>query len=184
MKSLLKLFGAAALAVGLASNVMAGLITGAISMGGSANLDTQTLSTATKVTSFNSPVLVTAVGGALGSFVSVGNTVTMAPSWTFTSGQSAMWKVGGFTFDLTSSNILDNPRTDTVLNVAGIGTLSGNGYDPTPGSWTFQANTHTGNATFGFTAGTTALPDGGTTAMLLGLGLTGLAMLARWRKIA
>lgn len=108
-------------------------------------------------------------------------------TWLFNSGAVAnFWKVGGFTFNLISSSIISQggtPGVNGFVVVNGIGTVSGNSYDPTlltfnftsndplngqnPNSWTFSASS------------TSNVPDGASTAMLLGVALSGVALLKR-----
>ena len=93
----------------------------------------------------------------LHDIVTVGATVTMAAPWNFSSGPlPALWSVGGFTFDLTASSIV--PQGNGFLNVSGTGTITGNGFDPTPGSWRFSTQNPPANGVFSFSASTTASP--------------------------
>ena len=111
----------------------------------------------------------------------------MSSSWTFDPGgaQPALWAVGGFTFNLTSSSIVLQNAVGLV--VSGLGTIVGNGFDPTPGSWSFSTqNPGAGNpAVFSFSGATGAppggpgVPDGGVTALLLGSVLLGFGAIRR-----
>ena len=72
------------------------------------------------------------------------------------------------------------------VSVSGTGIVSGNGYDPTPMSWDFtsqdpNAGTSPDSWTFSASGASTppSVPDGGSTAMLLGAALTGLAFLRK-----
>ena len=91
--------------------------------------------------------------------------------------------VGGrnYNFSATSINVLGTDGT--LANLEGTGLAHITGYDDTEGSWTATA-TSQGCQTFSFVATPApgldgSVPDGGTTALLLGAGLTGLALLRR-----
>jgi len=101
---------------------------------------------------------------------SPGDVVSMTQPWVFNSGTpgaplpgpatSPLWTVDGFTFALASSNVTS--QSSTFLNVRGVGTISGNGFDPTPGvfSFTSTGGSESGDVTFGFTAETfSAIPE-------------------------
>ncbi|HTL16954.1 MAG TPA: VPDSG-CTERM sorting domain-containing protein, partial [Patescibacteria group bacterium] len=83
----------------------------------------------------------------------------------------ALWSVGGFTFDLLSSNVIT--QSSNGILIVGEGIIMGNGFDATPGEWSFSQQKGRGT-TLTFSATTTAVPDSGMTATLLGLGLAGL----------
>jgi len=111
----------------------------------------------------------------------------MTAPWIFNPSTATipLWQVGGFTFDLTSSTIVT--QTNFFLNITGVGTLSGAGFDPTPGTWSFTVSNALGkpHATFGFTSDTAStVPEGGATAALLGLALGGVEVLRRKFKAA
>lgn len=85
-----------------------------------------------------------------------------------------LWSIGGFTFNMTTTNIVFQgsffPNGAEFLLLTGNGYISGNGYLETYGSWNLSANT--GGSLFNFSAGTAA-PEPGTLA-LLGLGFLGM----------
>lgn len=182
---------AVALALALGAKALATPINGGISFKGTATLNAL-LPAATSATAFNNfkVDLTTGDFSGIATDTVVGTSVG-APDWVFgvNSGGSFtdLWNVGGFQYNLTSSTV--DLRTSSVLVVTGTGmvTSSNPSLDPTIGTWYFTANAPAagspGAYQFSFSSGT-EVPDGGTTAMLLGLGLTGLAMLARWRKLA
>lgn len=186
-------FGAFVLTLALAGKAIAAPITGAIDFSGSATLDSINLLDATKVVTWENVVVGDlAAGTALDTTIDVGDAVTMANDWTFGWGKDNLWTVGGFTFDLTSSEIsvseavgLPGGGNVFILAVSGMGWLSGNGYDVTEGTWVFTSqatNAHV-NSKFTFSASTGAVPDGGTTALLLGSALTALALFSRRRFV-
>jgi hypothetical protein len=192
MKNLLKTI-VAVVATGLLSGgffcqeAQAVSITGYINFAGAVRYNTNSLLTATKVTQWkNSTVLGAATTGDFAAFTFNAEHVTMASTWIFNPSTvtPALWRVGGFTFNLASSTIVS--RTAFFLNITGTGTVSGNGFTPTPGQWSFtttDSNGHT-RSTFGFQSQTNAVPDGGATAALLGLALAGVEVLRRKFKAA
>jgi len=192
-KSFLKLAGALALGLGLSSFAFAGQITGTVAFNGTVTLglngvaDTD-LGTANEALSY---VHATAgFGTQTGSFVGLtgGETVSLANPWFFNDSTliTNFWQVGNFSFDLASSSIVT--QNGTFLNVTGVGTLydATDGFSPTSGIWSFTIpQAGVGTANFTFAASTTAVPDGSTTVMLLGLGLLGLKVASsRRRKVA
>jgi hypothetical protein len=160
-------------------------ITGDITFGGVVTFDNIDLSLAKQVSTWNLAV-VTSDSGDFSS-IPVLSSVTIAP-WIFSPSTptTPLWSVGGFSFDLTSSTIVN--QTKFFLNITGIGTLSGPGFDPTAGTWSFTVSNALGRThdTFGFQSDTAAglVPDGGTTAALLGLALAGIEVLRRKFKTA
>jgi hypothetical protein len=158
-------------------------ITGDITFGGVVTFDSTNLSLAKEVSTWNLSI-VTSDSGDFSSIPILSN-VTIAP-WIFNPSTPTMplWSVGGFSFDLMSSTIVT--QTSFFLNVTGVGTLSGPGFDPTAGTWSFTVSNALGRDTFGFQSDTAAglVPDGGTTAALLGLALAGIEVLRRKFKTA
>jgi len=159
----------------------AGPIKGSIDFVGTVTYDTTSLATATKVNIWNSCFVSKDTFDF--SSISAGTNVTMGVPWTFNSGTPALptpgpakpglWNVGGFTFDLTSSTVVS--QSANFLNVTGIGSASGNSFDPTPGTWSFTSSRANGqdSQTFGFQS-STAVPESGTVALLA----TGVLFLA------
>jgi len=78
----------------------------------------------------------------------------MTAPWIFGSGKRALWIVGGFTFDLATSTITQ--QGNGLLAVSGTGTISGHGFNNTPGSWRFSTQNPPANNVFSFSASTTA----------------------------
>lgn len=141
--------------------------------GGTVTLDNSNLSLATRVVSWANPQIV----GASGDFV-VGP-IVFSNNWVFSGGLSPLWFTGGFTFNLYSSQL--ESQTALALVIGGTGVVSGNGFDPTPMSWTFTTQKpDLGGAIFSWSAsGAAQGADGGTTAMLLGGGLAALGVCSR-----
>ena len=158
----------------------AAFINGAITFAGGAIYDTMSLATATRVNTFLD-VTVMSDDGDFSSFVNVGDSVTMAQPWIFTPSTPTpgLWSVGGFTFDLDGSTVV--LQNSDFLVISGSGTVSGNGFDPTPMTWNFTSQSPDANGVFSFSASGNAggVPDGGTTVALLGFALIGLELLRR-----
>lgn len=171
----------------LSQEAQAVMIVGDISFQGTVGLDNSDLGLATAVTDwhgvggFGRPKV---AAGTDGDFIGLlGSKATFAAPWSFNSGSlPGFWTVGGFTFDLTASAV--DTQNSTYLKVSGTGFVSGNGFDPTPGSWSFEARDR-GNPLFQFRGATaTDVPDGGATVALLGLALAGVAVVRRKLKAA
>jgi hypothetical protein len=118
-----------------------------------------------------------AVTGDLATFISVLDQAQMAQPWDFGSGgpQAGLWSVGGFTFDLASSTIVT--QIPGFLNLEGVGTITGNGFDPTQAQFTLTVTTLGSQRVFG--AITNTVPDGGAAVALLGLALIGIEAVRR-----
>jgi hypothetical protein len=175
--------------IGLAmSQVQAASITGTLQLGGAVRFDTNSLATATTVNIWFDdqahPGHSTVQDGNTGDFTSIasGTQADMHNGWVFnpSTPTPALWSVGGFTFDLLSSTIV--VQNSSVLAITGTGTVSGNGFDATSMDWAFTTQSAGGinHLIFSFSANGTAVPDGGTTIMLLGSGLTALGIARRF----
>lgn len=164
--------------VGQSAN--AAMINGAITFAGGAVYDTASLATATRVNSF-SDVSVMSSDGDFGTYTNVHDAVTMAMPWIFSPSTAtpALWSVGGFVYDLASSTVV--LQSSNFLLISGTGTVSGNGFDPTPGTWSFTSQSPSANGVFSFSGGSSAngVPDGGTTMALLGIALVGIEIARR-----
>lgn len=166
MKSLLKILSPALVAIVLSGTASASQIQGSITFNGGITLDTATVSTATTVTSWVSPIVQSSDGDFAGLN---GTAVSLYAPWTFNTpapGIVDFWQVGGFHFDLTSSSIAYQGLTSLI--VQGTGVIYGNRFDPTTGVWNFSTQNPSAGGTFSFSAATTAVPEGGTTALLAG----------------
>jgi VPDSG-CTERM motif len=197
MKRKWLIIGAVAAAVcgmgGVAQAVPDDPISGNITFAGGVELNTSSAGTATEVLAW------TGAGGsglptvisADGSFAStVGDTATFNSPWFFNSGAvSGLWTVGGFTFDLTSSHIVFQGGSPAVVGVTGIGAVMGNDEAPEAMTWSFSTSDpgaagaksliFSFQVADGTTGGGSTVPDGGTTAMLLGLGILGLGLVKK-----
>jgi hypothetical protein len=175
----------------LAINAHAALITGAISIAGGATYAGGNINTATAFTTLG-PAIVTSYSG---TFASSSNIVLFSTSLTmnafgygtsatpaYVAGSTPTWttpSLSGVTtsFTLTSINLVDHNINDQVT-LLGVGVFKMTGFDDTIGSFNLTANQ--GGSTFSFSASQVAYaPDGGSTAILLGLGLGFLGFAAR-----
>jgi hypothetical protein len=142
------------------------------------------LATATEVVQWHSSYVLKD-SGDFATFINPSGhpSATMAAPWIFTPSTStpALWSIGGFTFDLFSSTVLF--QSTTFLNITGAGTVSGNSFDPTPGTWSFTVSRANGQTSesFGFQANTEAVPEASTTSLLT-IGVLGLAGMCLWRR--
>jgi len=170
-------------ALALGSAAHAAVITGKLditSLNG-VTLNTTSLATATNAKFDQTPYQ--AVSSSTGSFAAIGvanSTVTMTgTTWNFTTAVpiNSFWSVGGFTFNLASSNVVAGQNAN-FLQATGTGTITGpSGYTPSSGFWTFTATDASGGsaATHKFTfTSSTSVPEGGTTMALLGMSMLGL----------
>ena len=191
MKTLKALSLAIAVAGALTIPVQATMINGVIDMSGSATLDSTLLGSATKATAFSA---VTVGGTSNGSFTGTGgdavtwsafgwnpSTTPVAPLWTFTDAGTG-WT---YSFELDNINVVS--QDNFFLNLRGNGILSitgaGSPYTDTTGTWSFTISESSGGPhtdfKFTFANSQTAIPDGGATIALLGVGLLGLGALRR-----
>lgn len=155
-------------------------ISGNINFNGVAKTDTGNLATATKFTSISGvsvvPLETGNYAGTTGDAVTFTpfsfSTSAVTPLWSFTIGSTHYW------FDATS--VMIDSQMKNFLNLEGQGVAYETGYDPTPGIWSITDTGRGPTVTFGFSA---TVPDTGATALLVGLGLAGIAvgMLAQRR---
>ena len=116
--------------------------------------------------------------GSFTGLVTDGDAVTIAFPWSFNSGAVPnFWQVDGFVFNLTSSSIM--MQGGGSVTVAGTGTITGNGFDMTSGTWSFTTQNPSAHARFSFSAATGSVPDGGSAVALLGIALVGIECLRR-----
>ena len=158
-------------------------ITGAITFAGGVTLNSGSVNTASQVlTWLDEGGDMPTVQSGSGSFTGLdGQMATFAFPWTFNTAMAipAFWTVGGFTFNLIASTIISQ-MGDGFLAVSGTGTISGNGYATTTGvTWNFTVQDDASNGVFSFSGGSEAIPDGGPTVALLGLGLAGIEGIRR-----
>jgi|ERR1700722_6569674 len=156
-------------------------ITGNIGFSGTADLNSTSVNSATAVVANGwANTLVGSDSGSFGFIPTLTPVVMTSSQWNFTSSAlPGFWSVGGFTFNLISSSIFS--QGGGFLNVLLSGTVSGNLYDTTPFSGSFQVSDPSANGVVTFTERLSfnSVPDGGTTVMLLGGALMGLGLLKR-----
>jgi hypothetical protein len=163
-------------------------ITGAITFAGTVTLDTSSAGTATMVTGWFGigGSGLPAVQDSDGDFgtVTPGSGVTFHAPWSFNSGAiPTFWTVDGFTFDLTSSAIPPGSQTAHAVAVNGVGTVSGNGFDTTAGTFSFTTQDPSANSFFSFSASSAAVPEPATiVSFLSGSSLLGAVMFIRRRR--
>lgn len=174
---------------------------GDVTLGSSTSPGSVNAGNATEVVNFINPVT---VGGASGTFASY---ITSVPTpaiftsgtWSFNDSTAInnFWMVDGFTFTLNSSHIVSQGYTVVAgqtlgsVTVAGTGTVIGNGYAQTTMSWQFTTqdpsstylntnSVYNGDTIWSFSASDrSSVPDGGATVMLLGIALSGVALLKK-----
>jgi hypothetical protein len=167
--------------------VQAAEITGNITFTGTVSLDTTSAGSATMVTAWSGLGLgglpqVQNGDGGFSTFVTPGDAVTFAP-WSFNSAVAipSFWTVDGFTFDLTSSSIIK--QTSGAVSVDAVGTISGNSFDPTPGTFHFTTQDPSAAEKFSFSAAATAVPEPATLmSFLSGSSLLGAFLFIRRRR--
>lgn len=155
-------------------------ISGVIKFGGDVDIDL----TANTVDILGDDAVV--IADPTGDFVSGGTSITtgdIAVYNDFTYDVFApvdpLWTIDGFSFKLSHITYINEVIIGTTeyLNLAGTGILSGNGFDPTSGSWTFSADGSDGEFAFS----STNVPEPGI-ALLLGAGLIGFGISRKLRK--
>src|SRR5262249_4153178 len=121
-----------------------------------ARFNKRSLMRASDITSWTSSLIVSDTGG-FATFAPTGTAVNIATPWWFssTAQSSFFWSANGFTFDLTSSTIVSISRKSVTATETGM--ISGNGFDPTGGDWTFtytkgKGRKHPSGFLFSFTA--------------------------------
>jgi len=126
-----------------------------------------------------------AVGGVAGDFATY---ITAGP---FTLGTindfsfvdpftpvTPLWEVGGFSFDLTDIDIVD--QTATSLYLRGVGEVNHADFATTSGAWSLRVSSY--GATFGFSSSAVAPIPESMTLILLSIGLFGLGFTIRRKK--
>jgi VPDSG-CTERM motif len=167
-------------------------ISGQISFNGVVTFDSTNLAVATTVTHWfdifgNNDGNANVAAGATGNFagISGGTLAAFHNGYQFNPSTPVLglWSVGGFTFNLATSSILTQNSTD--LSVHGTGTITGGGFDPTPGNWDFDVSNADGHhhILFAFAASTSTVPDGGSAVALLGAALAGIEILRRKLRV-
>ena len=184
---------------GVALTAQAVPINGSIIFTGGATVNNTGLGDATEFIGFSS---LNVLGGAeSGSYLPLngggtfGGTLSFSPFGfggnVLNPNPVVLWQVtaGGLTYSFVANSVTIDYQATEFLNVSGTGTAKitgvGSPYNDTFGSWTIATTTQGGgSAVFTFGASTvvegeTPVPDGGTTAILLALGIFGVAVIRR-----
>ena len=184
----LKILVATALGLIASAGAVAAPLNGDIKFQGSATLDAVAAS-ATKIT-FNNDVEVNA-SGSTGDYAGIANgTSATFKELDFSSSEFVgnlaidnLWTVeySGTTYTFDLERITVNSVVGTTLIIEGFGTAEST--DASQDDWVaaFQLSTSGSGTEINFSS-TTEVPDSGTTAALLGLGMLGLAGAARRLK--
>ena len=186
-KAILTLLAAGFVLTALSTQeAQAAKINGRIDFAGSAMFDESALQNVTQVLDWNDvfghgPNLsnVAVVTGSYVGLVNQGDQAMMSP-WTFTMATPGLWSVDGFTFNLTSATVV--MQTATFLDIRGVGTVSGNGFEDTTVRWAFSVQNAGGGSGdfFSFSANTASVvPDGGSAVALLGISLVAIEFVRR-----
>jgi len=121
---------------------------------------------------------VESVSGDFLNTIQASDLVSFSAPWVFGTGINSLWSVGGFSFDLLSSNVV--LQSEEYLLVSGTGTIvdTGGTYADTAGTWSFSIPGDSALGIFSFAAaskslpGSTSVPESGMTALLLLLALS------------
>lgn len=191
MKKLLSL-GGLLLALAAANFASAVPISGKVYFNSTgATVDTGNLATANAYTGFDPVFVSTGLSSPTGDYAGLGGVAVTFNTFNFGTPvvPFTLWTIisGGLKYTFEASSVTITEQNVNFLNLKGNGLakitdLLDNdvGYDATSGTWTIT-NTGQGGQVFTFGA-TTAVPDGGTTAALMGLGLVAVGMIARRRR--
>jgi hypothetical protein len=186
----------AALGIVTVGSANADPITGSISFTGGITLNNADFSLVDRVSMWTSATgpgspTVLSDSGSFAAFIAPGTAVSFNAPWMLnnTTGINNFWSVGGFVFNLISSQITSD-APGTGIQVTGVGTITGpagSGLTATPGVLSFSVpdsitGDSLGSPIFTF-QGETDMPDGGTTLILLGASLSGMALI-RWKQAA
>ena len=183
MKNLkaLKLIATIAIGAIAASSANAATIQGDINISGSGTLNGTGVNDATQLTS----ITATVGAGSTGDYAGLSGSVTFKDlNWTTAGYTGALaiddfWSVtsGGVTYTFDLATITTNQVVSGTLVIQGTGTAQATGFTDNPGG-IFSLSSSSSGTSISFSS-TTSVPDSGHTAALLGLGMLGLAGLAK-----
>ena len=187
--NIIKYLASAALAVGMVSAVQATPINGSIGFTGIYSQNGGTignLASATSMTIINTVAHPIIVHVATGDLTGAGAPITYATPIGVNGNAPSLiglqlWSAtkGLITYSLLVTGETQSFTSGTQVNLTGTGTLrDGNAADNTAGTWQIGFGVSGESFTWQSTSAT-SVPDGGTTAMLLGAALSGLALLRR-----
>jgi hypothetical protein len=177
--------GAGVLALGMVASAHAALIDGSISLsGGFTPVDAvplpTTLGAATGIDFDGSAAVNQATGDFSGS---VGHTATMVDfqfSPVLAPNPVTVWSVDGYTFSMDTVAV--DFHNANFLLLSGSGTVSGTGFDPTPGTWVFGGQT-ANQASFSWSASSATVVPVPAAVWLFGSGVLGLMGVARKKML-
>lgn len=198
--SLARILGALLLTSAIGSVASANPMNGSLTIAGGAQLAPTigNIGTATGVSAWTTGVsYLTGETGTFSTITSPFPAVSFIAPWTFADPSTVLsdfLSLGGFTYALDTSWVVT--QNSNGLTVDGMGWLTGNGFSATetdlvftiPGSVVnqpasrFHTNSLTRFTPFTLTLTTVSVPDGGTTALMLGAALVGLTLVSRRRK--
>jgi hypothetical protein len=187
-KTLLALAGAALIAMAASSTAMALPINGSIGFNGTPTVSGGTsFSTSTSITSYTDTTV--AGGSASGTYGAVtgGTVVTFSPFQYNTPVVpiSPLWSFafGGLTYSFdVKSMVSEFSNVTRTWNIAGTGIAHVTGFDDTTGTFTFTLTNSGAAFSFASTATASKVPESGSTALLVGLCLVGMGLVARKRS--
>lgn len=174
-----------AASVFFSASSLAALIDGSISLSGGltpvdASLVGTTLVAATGI-DFDGTATVDQAAGDFST--SAGSTATMGDFQfdpVLDPNPVSIWSVDGFTFSMDS--VVVDFQSFNFLLLSGSGTVSGNGFDATEGTWKFSANTANSN-TFSWSSSSATVVPVPAAVWLFGSGIIGMAGVARRRNL-
>ena len=185
--NILKLIATIAIGAIAASSANAAIIQGDINIDGSGTLNGTGVNDATSLTSITASFGT----GSTGDYAFISGPGGGAPGITFkdinwtTAGYTGalaiddLWSFtwAGVTYSFDLATITTNQVVAGTLVIQGTGTAQATGYTDNPGG-IFSLSSSSSGTSISFTT-TTSVPDSGHTAALLGLGMLGLAGLAK-----
>ncbi len=185
MNKIIKTAALISAAISLTAIASAAKITGDIAFTGNATLN-GSVTTATAFTTFDNVEVAnfTQTGGYLGTD---GAAVSMTafsfdpfagpvnPLWTFTVGPNTY----SFVLESVTSIVRNAAAIIPTLTISGKGIASATGFEDAAGDWTITTQGNQSRVSF---SSATTVPDGGASAVLLGLGLLGLAAIRRFKR--
>jgi len=187
MKNIIKAVAVAVVAVALSQSAQAVPISGQITFSGTASTDSINANSSTEILSWANNTISLKNGSF--SSLSAAATVVLATPWLFNSGaKNNFWVVtdgaAQYKFNLSSSAVFSTTANSITIFLAGTVISTVAGLDPTAftGSITIK-DQGVANPAGGFAYTQSILfnnvPDGGTTVLLLGSALSGLALIRR-----
>jgi hypothetical protein len=164
----------------LASAAKATPIGGVINFAGAATVTGGSIATATGFSNFAGVTVVPLDTGNYAGTAGLAATFSpfsfsstaVTPLWTFT------WGAVTYSFDSTGPIDVSYATVGKLhfLNISGDGIANETGFTSTPGVWSITATVASSSVvSFGFAASST-VPDSGATALLIALGLAGIAV--------